>query len=161
RGAECDMSDTIIEDSTGGAIGVTYEGGDPDLLERILPLADYIEVTLESVAEHVGGAPRLKPEIVAEFREIEGEVDIVVHGVGLSIGSHDGWSPDYFPLLDAFLDKINVAWHSEHLAYTQVDRQHLGIMLAMPKTEEALDLICERVVQVQRRYPLQFLLEHV
>jgi len=64
-------------------------------------------------------------------------------------------------LLDAFLDKVKVAWHSEHLAYTQVDRQHLGIMLAMPKTEEALDLICGRVAEVQRRYPLPFLLEHV
>jgi len=47
------MSDTIIKGRTGGAIGVTYEGGDPDLLERILPLADYIEVTLESVTKYV------------------------------------------------------------------------------------------------------------
>jgi uncharacterized protein (UPF0276 family) len=155
------MSDMFVKNDSGGAIGVTYEGGDADLLERILPLADYIEVTLESVAEYVDGAPRLNPEVMAEFRAIENDVAIVVHGVGLSIGSHDGWSPEYFPLLDAFLDQIKVAWHSEHLAYTQVDRQHLGIMLAMPKTEEALDLVCERVAEVQRRYQLPFLLEHV
>jgi uncharacterized protein (UPF0276 family) len=99
--------------------------------------------------------------VVAELRDIGDDARIVVHGVGLSIGSHDAWSPTYFPLLDQFLDRVEVAWHSEHLAYTQVDGQHLGIMLALPRTEEALELVCERVKAIQRRYPLPFLLEHV
>jgi uncharacterized protein len=144
-----------------GTIGVTYEGGDPKLLERMLPLVDYVEVTLETVAEHNGNVVRLNKDIIGELKEIEDDVQIIVHGVGLSIGSHDGWCADYFPLLDAFLDQIKVSWHSEHLAYTQVDGQHLGIMLAMPKTHEALDLLCERVNKIQQRYPLPFLLEHV
>lgn len=144
-----------------GAIGVTYEGGDPALLARMLPLVDYVEVTLESLARYADGMAKLDPSAIAEIREIENEVRVVVHGVGLSIGSYHGWSADYFRLLDAFLDQVKVAWHSEHLAYTQVDGQHLGIMLAMPKTEEALDLIAQRVGEIQRRYPLPFLLEHV
>ena len=35
-------------------IGVTYEGRDPALLERMLPLVDYIEVTPETIAEQHG-----------------------------------------------------------------------------------------------------------
>jgi uncharacterized protein (UPF0276 family) len=42
-----------------------------------------------------------------------------------------------------------------------VDGEHLGIMLAMPKTEEALDLVCERVRTMQERYRLPFLLENI
>lgn len=144
-----------------GSIGVAYEGGEPALLTRMLPFVDYLEVTLESVAIHQDGHPRLDKDVIAELKELDDEVNIVVHGVGLSIGSHDGWSPDYFPLLDAFLDQIKVAWHSEHLAYTQVDGQFLGIMLTMPRTNEALDLVCNRVEAIQRTYPLPFLLEHV
>ena len=142
-------------------IGATYEGRDPELLERMLPLVDYIEVTLETIAEVHGQRISLSPEIMRELKNIGKAADIIVHGVGLSIGSHEGWTPTYFRLLDDFLEQIDVAWHSEHLAYTKVDEEHLGIMLAMPKTEEALDMVCERVRVIQERYPLPFLLENV
>jgi uncharacterized protein len=142
-------------------IGASYEGRDPELLERMLPLVDYIEVTLETIAEVHGQNISLSPEIMRELKNIGKAADIIVHGVGLSIGSHEGWSPTYFHLLDDFLEQIDVAWHSEHLAYTKVDEEHLGIMLAMPKTKEALDMVCERVRAIQDRYPLPFLLENV
>jgi len=142
-------------------IGATYEGRDPELLRGLLPLVDYIEVTLETIAEVHGEKISLSREIVQELKNVGKAAQIIVHGVGLSIGSHEGWSPTYFRLLDEFLDQIDIAWHSEHLAYTKVDGEHLGIMLAMPKTEEALDMICERVRVIHERYPLPFLLEHV
>ncbi len=142
-------------------IGATYEGRDPKLLERMLPLVDYIEVTLETIAEVHGQKISLSSEIMRELRNVGKAAEIIVHGVGLSIGSHEGWSPTYLRLLDEFLEQIDVAWHSEHLAYTKVDGEHLGIMLAMPKTDEALDMVCERVQAIQERYRLPFLLENV
>ena len=143
------------------AIGVTYEGRDPRLLECLLPFADCIEVTLETIAEVHDDKVSLSPEVMQELKNIGRAAQIVVHGVGLSIGSHEGWSPTYFRLLDEFLEQVDVAWHSEHLAYTKVDGEHLGIMLAMPKTEQVLDMICERVSRIQDRYPMPFLLENV
>lgn len=79
-----------------------------------------------------------------------------MHGVSLSIGSHDGWAPTYLHLLDDLLEQVDVAWHSEHLGYTKADGEHLGIMLAMPKTEQALDLVSERVAAIQRRCGIPF-----
>ena len=143
------------------AIGATYEGRDPRLLERMLPLVDCIEVTLETIAEVNGNEISLSEEIMAELKNMDKATQIIVHGVGLSIGSHDGWSATYLRLLDKFLEQVDVAWHSEHLGYTKVDGEHLGIMLAMPKTEEALDLVCERVRTIQERYQLPFLLENI
>jgi uncharacterized protein len=143
------------------AIGVTYEGRDPALLERMLPLVDYLEVTPETIAEFDGGDVHLSREIMSELKNLPRSVGIVVHGVSLSIGSHDGWSPSYLQLLNELLAQLDVTWHSEHLAYTQVDGEHLGIMLALPKTEQALDLVCERVARLQQRYRLPFLLENV
>ena len=143
------------------ALGVSYEGRDPRLLDRMLPLVDYLEVTLETMAEVSGDRLSLDRDVMHELKHVGPETRIIVHGVSLSIGSHEGWSSSYFRLLDDFLDQLPVAWHSEHLGYTKVDGEHLGIMLAMPKTEEALELVCERVLAMQERYPLPFLLEHI
>lgn len=142
-------------------IGATYEGRDPDLLRRILPLVDYIEVTPETIAEVHNGRLVLSPSVMDELTAIGDAARIIAHGVSLSIGSHDGWSSSYLQLLDEFLTRIDVAWHSEHLGYTKVDGQHLGIMLAMAKTEEALDLVADRVDAMQDRYKLPFLLENI
>jgi uncharacterized protein (UPF0276 family) len=64
-------------------------------------------------------------------------------------------------MLDALLTCVPVRWHSEHLGYVRVDGEHIGTMLALPKTAQVLDLMCERVLDMQRRYPLPFLLENV
>lgn len=143
------------------ALCTTYEGHDPTFLESVLPYVDYIEVTPDSIAEYRGDDVILHAPTIAELKAISEEVKIIVHGVGLSIGSHEGYSQRYIRLLDDFLEQVDVAWHSEHLAYTTVDGEHLGTMLALPKTEQALDLICERVCQIQDRYGLPFLLENV
>ena len=149
------------EVNTSVAIGATYEGRDPDLLERILPLVNYVEVTLETISEVHDHEVSLSDEIMSELRNIGKAVQIIVHGVSLSIGSHEGWSSTYLHLLEDFLEQVDVAWHSEHLGYTKVDGEHLGIMLAMPKTDEALDMVCERVNTIQERYKIPFLLENI
>lgn len=149
------------KETAGVAVGVTYEGRDPRLLERVLPFVDYLEVTLETIAEANGDEISLSSEIMRELKNVGNAAQIIVHGVGLSIGSHEGCSPTYFRLLDEFLEQVGVVWHSEHLGYTKVDDQQLGIMLALPKTEEALDMVCERVNTIQARYKLPFLLENI
>jgi uncharacterized protein (UPF0276 family) len=118
-------------------------------------------VTLETISEVHDHEVSLSDEIMSELRNIGKAVQIIVHGVSLSIGSHEGWSSTYLHLLEDFLEQVDVAWHSEHLGYTKVDGEHLGIMLAMPKTDEALDMVCERVNTIQERYKIPFLLENI
>ncbi|HKD05686.1 MAG TPA: DUF692 family protein [Bryobacteraceae bacterium] len=143
------------------AIGSTYEGRDPELLEGILPLVDYLEITPETIAEVRGGEVEISADILTELKNAAGSVKFIVHGVGLSIGSHEGYSANYLRLLDSLLEHLDIEWHSEHLAYTKVDGEHLGIMLALPKTREALDMVAARVMELQRRYAMPFLLENV
>ncbi len=143
------------------AIGSTYEGRDPKLLEQILPLVEYLEITPETIAEVRGGDVEISEDILAELKNAAGSVKFIVHGVGLSIGSHEGYSATYPRLLDKLMEHLDVEWHSEHLAYTKVDGEHLGIMLALPRTQEALDMVAGRVMELQRRYAMPFLLENV
>ena len=152
--------------TTGGvasSVGLawTYDGGRPGLLQRVLPLVDYIEVMPDALSRMRDGRAVLDEDRMAELQAIEPPVRIIVHGIGLSIGSHDGWSDRYVGLLDELVPRLRPAWHSEHLAYTSVDGEHLGTMLTLPRTAEALDLVAARIDAIQQRYSLPFLLENV
>jgi len=139
----------------------TYDGGRPGLLERVLPLVDFIEVMPDAISRMRDGRAIVDPARITELEAIPPPVRIIIHGIGLSIGSHDGWSERYIGLLDELIPRLEPAWHSEHLAYTSVDGEHLGTMLTLPRTREALDLVIGRVDAIQARYDLPFLLENV
>jgi uncharacterized protein len=143
------------------SVGVTYEGGDPALLERLVEVADYLEVTPDFIATGRRDDLRIRREILDEWRAAAEKVEIVAHGVGLSIGSASGWNEAYLRLVDELADAVPLRWHSEHLGYTTVDGEPLGTMLSLPWTEEALELVCERVIRLQGRYPAPFLLENI
>ena len=139
--------------------GVNYEGRDPRFVETVLPSAEIVEVTPDSVATLRDGTPVIPPETLAELRAIG--LPVTLHGIGLSIASADAMSDDYLGLVDTLMESLDVAWHSEHLGYVAVDGEHLGTMLVPPRTEETLELICARVAAIQARWDKPFLLEHV
>jgi len=143
------------------ALATTYEGDDVVLLERILPLIDTIEIAPDAIATSDGRGSRLRPEVLDEYEAALPKVNLIAHGVGLSIGSFDHWDEGYLRLLDELFTRFNLEWHSEHLACTIVAGENVGTMFPMPRTAEALDLICERVRRLQERYRVPFLLEHV
>jgi uncharacterized protein (UPF0276 family) len=142
------------------AFGTTYGGGDPDFLDRVLPLCDVIEVTPDTIAESRRGRVSIPGPALAQLRSLGSSAKIVLHGVGLSIGSQSGWSDGYLRMLDTLVEQIPIVWHSEHLGYTSVDGEPLGTMLTLPRTDEVLDMVSERVLAIRERYGLPFLLEH-
>jgi uncharacterized protein len=147
--------------TSGPALATTYEGNDPRLLERICPLVDYLEISPDSISQVTNQGCALNPAIMAELNTVARGTTFLIHGVGLSIASASGWSQDYIRLLDELFSRLPVAWHSEHLAYTMVEGEQLGTMLPPPRTQEALDMLCERISFLQARYKAPFLLEKV
>ena len=143
-------------------LAVTYNGRNPGLLDRLVPLVDAIEFAPDAIATtSERKRPHVRPEVIAELNSLTPDVDLLAHGVGLSIGSFDRWEDGYVNLLDEVLNRVSLPWHSEHLAYTTVAGENLGTMLPLPRTEEALDLVCGRVQILQERYAIPFLLENV
>jgi uncharacterized protein (UPF0276 family) len=143
------------------ALATTYEGDAPELLERIAPLVDFIEVTPDAISHSNGGRVSLRKSVLDECDGLLGKVGLIAHGVGLSIGSFDQWNEAYLHLIDELFGRFDVAWHSDHLAYTMVAGENIGTMLTLPRTEETVDLICERVRRIQHRFQRPFLLENV
>lgn len=143
------------------ALATTYEGDDVALLERIVPLIDTIEISPDAIARSDAKSACLRPEILDEYAAVAKSVEFIAHGIGLSIGSFDHWEEGYLKLLDELFEHFGLEWHSEHLACTVVAGENVGTMFPLPRTEEVLDLVCERIRLIQERYPVPFLLEHV
>jgi uncharacterized protein len=142
-------------------LAVTYNGDDPDLLHRLVPLVDVLEISPDAIARSEGGRTRIRPEVVQELAQVLPQVKLIAHGIGLSLGSFGQWEAAYLGLIDDLLERFDLQWHSEHLAYTVVAGENLGTMLPLPRSNEALDLVCDRVRLLQERYGIPFLLEHV
>lgn len=143
-------------------IGTNLEEISPAFVETILPCVDLVEVVPDTLARKgESGEAVIPKETLDCLVALAQQVTITLHGVGLSLGTARGWNPSYFRLLDQLLDVVPVAWHSEHLGFTHVDGQFTGSMLSLPRTQEALDLVVERICRIRERYPLPFLLENI
>jgi uncharacterized protein (UPF0276 family) len=154
-------ADNTVSRRARPALATTYEGDDIVLLEHIIPLVDVIEISPDAIARIDGKRVRLRPEVLEEYACVASKVRFIAHGIGLSIGSFDHWNEAYLRLLDELFAHVPLEWHSEHLATSVVAGESVGTMFPVPRTEEALDLICERVRLIQERYRIPFLLEHV
>jgi uncharacterized protein (UPF0276 family) len=157
------MAGAAIISRTGArpALATTYDGDDAKLLERIVPLVDFIEISPDAIAGSSGGKAHLRESVLDEYASVSGRIELIAHGIGLSIGSFDRWNDAYIQLLDELFERFDIAWHSEHLGCTTVVGENVGTMFALPRTNEARDLVCARVDRIQARYRVPFLLEHI
>ncbi|MGB5929880.1 MAG: DUF692 family multinuclear iron-containing protein [Cyclobacteriaceae bacterium] len=131
------------------------------MFETILEHADIIEIAPDSVARWIEGKPKIDPRFIKQLQDLPRSKKVVVHGVGLSIGSVDGMNEDYLSLLDILYNELPLAWHSEHLAFTTVNGESLMTMVTLPRTEESLELVAGHVSQLKDWYDIPFLLENV
>ena len=113
---------------------------------------------LEAISENYlvpGGKP------LHYLRRIRERYPVVLHGVSLSIGSHDPLDRDYLSALKRLADAIEPAWMSDHLCWTGAHGRNLHDLLPLPYTEEAIAHVSARVREVQDFLCRRILLENV
>jgi uncharacterized protein len=144
-------------------LGATIDGNDAALIEHVVPLVDFVEITPDRWASFKRGRePRIESTELEVLAEISRARPLLLHGVGLSIASHDQWNSDYVSLLEQlFANLQHIAWHSEHLSFSRVDGEPLGTMVEPPWSAEVLELIVPRIDALQNQFGVPFLIEHV
>jgi uncharacterized protein (UPF0276 family) len=150
-------------------IGITYLTNAAAVMRAASELVDFFELSPDLLAREDGcGLGRrltLQPELLAQAMRDTADRPLVVHGLGLSIGSAHGWDTGYLGLLDALHAHRRFAWHSDHLGFLVVrtagGELHTGIPLPLPFTEESLALLVPRAAALGRRYGAPFLLENL
>lgn len=91
---------------------------------------------------------------------IRADYPISLHGVGLSLGSADGLVPAHLERLRRTVERIQPVLVSEHLSWSIADGRYLADLLPLPMTEEALDIVCRHVEQVQEVLRRRLLVEN-
>ncbi|MAY68155.1 MAG: hypothetical protein CMM77_13645 [Rhodospirillaceae bacterium] len=103
---------------------------------------DWFEIISENFIA-VGGMPRRNLMAVRNSRPM------AMHGVSLSIGAPDPLDAAYLKGLKDLVDLIEPAVVSDHLCWTGAHGVNLHDLLPLPLTEETLDHVAARVIQVQ------------
>lgn len=123
-----------------------------DLLERDPDIA-WLEVHSENYM--CAGGPTLK--WLEAFRE---RYPISLHGVGMSLGSAEPLDKHHLERLTDLDSQIESARVSEHLSWSIANGDYLNDLIALPYTEESLDVFSTHVDQMQDALKRQVLIEN-
>ncbi len=122
------------------------------------PAADWIEVHSENYFGEGGRDLQVLTDLRADY-------PVSLHGVGLALGSAGGLAQGHLAKLKRLAGRIEPALISEHLcwgAYAAAGApRHWNDLLPLPYTAEALDLMAERVDQVQQTLGRRILVENI
>lgn len=118
------------------------------------PALGFLEVHSENY--FADGGPAL-----AWLERFRADYAVSLHGVGMSLGSADSLDRGHLARLARLAGRIEPALVSEHLCWSSVGGVHLGELLPLPCTEEALAHVCDRVSAVQEALGRRILVENV
>ena len=117
------------------------------------PETGWIEVHTENYL--ADGGPRLRA-----LEAIRGDYPLSCHGVGLSLGSHEGIDALHLGRLKAMFARFQPDLVSEHVSWSVTGGVYLNDLLPLPYTEEALAVMCRNVERAQDELGRQILVEN-
>ncbi|WP_175410293.1 DUF692 domain-containing protein [Streptomyces sp. TRM64462] len=145
--------------ASGLGVGIGWRPEIADAVAR-LPGVDWVEVVAENVcAGHV-------PDALRRLRERG--VTVVPHGVSLGLGGADRPDEDRLARLAATATALDAPLVTEHIAFvraggarTASPALEAGHLLPVPRTREALDVLCANVRIAQDALPVPLALENI
>lgn len=118
------------------------------------PAVDWLEVHTENYLDQSGRDWHV-------LQQLRRDYPVSLHGVGLGLGSARGFSMQHLERVRALVRNSEPCLVSEHLCWGTVGDRHLNDLLPLILDATALDLLCDRVDQVQNALQRQLLLENV
>jgi uncharacterized protein (UPF0276 family) len=122
------------------------------LIAETRPDIAWFEVHTEN---YMGGGTPLR-----YLDTIRRDYPISLHGVGLSLGSAEGIDEVHLSRVREVVARVEPGLVSEHLSWSVVGGTYLSDLLPLPMTEEALDVVCRHVEQVQSILGRRLLIEN-
>jgi hypothetical protein len=122
------------------------------------PAVDFLEVHSENFFAAGGAALN----VLEQGRD---HYPVSLHGVGLSLGSAAGLDAWHLEQLASLVERIEPVRVSDHASFARGKFQgatvHGSDLLPLPFTQEALDVLCANVQQVQDRLQRRFMVENL
>lgn len=139
--------------------GIGWRPGIADAIEA-LPDVGWVEVVAENVC------PDHLPPALVRLRERG--TTVVPHGVGLGLGGAQRPDPARLAALAHRADALEAPLVTEHIAFvraggpgTGAPAMEAGHLLPVPRTRDALEVLCENVMIAQDALPVPLALENI
>jgi uncharacterized protein (UPF0276 family) len=117
------------------------------------PRVDWFEIISENFLDTEGRPMWVLQQVAERF-------PVVLHGVGMSVGSTDPIDWDYIDRLGALAARVNAPWLGDHVCWTGVHGHNGHDLYPMPYTEESLAHLVGRVRAIQDRLGRPLVLEN-
>ncbi|HBL19294.1 DUF692 domain-containing protein [Alteromonas mediterranea] len=95
-----------------------------------------------------------------QFQQASSQAPFTTHGLSLSIGSSDKLDVEFVKTVKRFLDANNIDLYSEHLSFCS-GNGHMYDLMPIPFTEDAINHVVSRIIQVQDIIERPLVLENV
>lgn len=95
-----------------------------------------------------------------QFQQASSQAPFTTHGLSLSIGSSDKLDVEFVKTVKRFLDANNIDLYSEHLSFCS-GKGHMYDLMPIPFTEDAINHVVSRIIQVQEIIERPLVLENV
>ncbi|MFI7023375.1 DUF692 domain-containing protein [Micromonospora sp. NPDC049900] len=118
-----------------------------------LPGLRFVEVVAEGVS------PADPPDGLVALRRRG--VTVVPHGVRLSLGGTEPVEPARVGHLAAVAELVSAPLVSEHIAFVRAGGLEAGHLLPLPRTREAVDVVCANVARARADLPVPIALEPI
>ncbi|NML17143.1 DUF692 domain-containing protein [Azohydromonas caseinilytica] len=150
-------------------VGVMFNGVLSDFLDRHPDAPDFLSVIPERFWNDLGRRAATRfvplPDEVGLLDRLAARYPLVAHGIGLSIASASAFDLAHVRQLAQWHRRYRFRWISEHLSAVRVHTRitpdhHAGLALPIPWDDDMLQMLCERVSQVQDILGCQLLLEN-
>ncbi len=94
------------------------------------------------------------------LEKIRQDYPVTLHGVGMSLGSTDPLDLDYLTRLKNLAAKVEPDLISDHLSWISVNGHYLNDLIPLVYTEEVMNFVASRILQVQEFLGRQILIEN-
>lgn len=88
-------------------------------------------------------------------------VEIILHGVGLSLGSAELPEQKRLSFLAEQAKKVGATCISEHIAFVRGGGQETGHLLPVPRNNAMAQIICENIERAQEAFEIPLVLENI
>ncbi len=95
-----------------------------------------------------------------QLQQIRQHYQISCHGIGLSLGSVGRINPQHIAQLCGLVSDIEPMLVSDHLSWSENGGHYFNDLLPLPYTEEALNVFCRNVMEVQDALKRPLLIEN-
>ncbi|OGA17614.1 MAG: hypothetical protein A3I63_03670 [Betaproteobacteria bacterium RIFCSPLOWO2_02_FULL_66_14] len=113
---------------------------------------------LEVHSENYFGAGGYDLQVLERVRA---DYPVSLHGVGLGLGSAQGWDESHLDRLARLVERVQPALVSEHLAWNAVPGMTFNDLLPLPYTKQSLALVAARLQRAQERLGRRILIENI